>query len=118
MKKLLLVFLAVAMLLTFAACAADQPGDTGTDTSTDTPVTTDRATKETIKIGHIHINDEAEQGYSTAHINGVKAMQEALGLSDDQIIGKYNIGEDSACDAALRELVEAGCNIIFCDSFG
>ena len=45
-------------------------------------------------------------------------MQNEQGLSDDQIINKYNVPEDAECDTALRELVEAGCNIIFATSFG
>ena len=34
------------------------------------------------------------------------------------IINKYNVPEDAECDTALRELVDAGCNIIFATSFG
>jgi basic membrane protein A and related proteins len=109
MKKLLLVMLALALIFAFAACAGD------TDEPTDEPAA---LTAENIIIGHIHINDEAEQGYSTAHINAVNKMAETLGIPAENVIGKYNIKEDSSCDAALRELVEAGCNIIFCDSFG
>ncbi len=118
MKKLLVVLLAVAMLFAFAACTADTPADTSVDPSTDTPADVQGIAVDAIKIGHIHINDEAEQGYSTAHINGIKGMQEALGLSDEQVIGKYNVSEDSSCADAIQELVEAGCNIIFADSFG
>ena len=33
-------------------------------------------------------------------------MQKELGLSDDQIINKYNVPEDAECDTALRELVK------------
>lgn len=125
MKKLLIVLLALAMVFAFAACAqdeappADQPADTPADQPADEPADEPAGlTAETIKVGHVHINDEAEQGYSTAHINGVKAACEALGIPAENVIGKFNIAEDSSCDTALRELVEAGCNIIFADSFG
>lgn len=111
MKKLLLVMLSVALIFAFAACAP------ATDEGT-TPEEPQALTAETIVIGHIHINDEAEQGYSTAHINAVNKMAETLGIPAEHVIGKYNVKEDSSCDTALRELVEAGCNIIFCDSFG
>lgn len=57
-------------------------------------------------------------GYTYNHDLGTKEMQKELGLSDDQIINKYNVPEDAECDTALRELVEAGCNIIFATSFG
>ena len=57
-------------------------------------------------------------GYTYNHDLGTKEMQEALGLSDDQIINKFNVPEGAECDTALRELVDAGCNIIFATSFG
>lgn len=41
-----------------------------------------------------------------------------MGLTDDQIIIKTNVPEDSACDAAMLELIEAGCQIIFGNSYG
>lgn len=117
MKKLLIVLLALAMVFAFAACASEQPDTPAEpDETEDTEPTA--LTPETIKVGHIHINDEAEQGYSTAHINGVEAACEALGIPEENVIGKYNIAEDGGCETALRELVEAGCNIIFADSFG
>ena len=46
-----------------------------------------------LKVGFIFIGDENE-GYTAAHYAGAKGMQEALGLSDDQIIIKWNIPED------------------------
>ena len=45
-------------------------------------------------------------------------MQETFGLRDEQIINMYNTPESSACDTAIRELIEKGCNIIFATSFG
>jgi basic membrane protein A len=57
-------------------------------------------------------------GYTYNHDVGTKEMQEALGLSDSQIINKFNVPEGAECDTALRELVDAGCNIIFATSFG
>lgn len=74
--------------------------------------------KEDIKVGFVHIGDPSDMGYTYNHDQGTKKMQEALGLSDEQIINKFNIPEDAECDTALRELVDAGCNIIFGTSFG
>lgn len=71
-----------------------------------------------IKVGFVHISDPSDMGYTYNHDLGTKEMQETLGLSDDQIINKYNVPESSECETALRELVEAGCNIIFATSFG
>ena len=45
-------------------------------------------------------------------------MKEALGLSDDQIIIKWNIPEDETCKDAAMDLADQGCQIVFANSFG
>ena len=70
-----------------------------------------------IKIGYITIGDENE-GYSANHLNGLKKAQEALGISDDQVLCKYNVPETEAAEEAAIDLAEQGCNIIFATSFG
>ena len=74
--------------------------------------------KEDLKVGVVYIGDVSDKGYTYAHHQGILAMQEALGLTDDQIIIKRNVTEDAACETALRELVEQGCQVIFGCSFG
>ncbi|MBQ6807752.1 MAG: BMP family ABC transporter substrate-binding protein [Firmicutes bacterium] len=126
MKKFMLVLLAVAMLFAFAACGQEEapvndPAENQEqeqEVSGEEEAAEEGITMENIKVGFMFIGSEADQGYSFAHIQGVKEMQSALGLADDQIICKYDIAEDSSCDTACRELVEAGCNIIFGNSFG
>lgn len=73
--------------------------------------------KEDIKAGFIYIGDENE-GYTAAHYKGAMEMKEALGLSDDQIIIKWNVPEDETCKDAAMDLADQGCNIIFANSFG
>ncbi len=70
-----------------------------------------------IKVGVIYIGDENE-GYTAAHMAGIEAMKTALGLSDDQVIAKTNIGEDENCYDAAVDLADQGCNIVFANSFG
>lgn len=123
MKKLLLVMLALALVFAFAACGdttvetPDLP-EQDADQEVEGDAEGDALSLDTVKVGFIFIGSEADQGYSYKHIQGVKEMQEELDLSDDQIICKYDVTEDSSCDTACRELVEAGCNIIFGNSFG
>lgn len=71
----------------------------------------------TFKIGVILLHNE-QIGYDFAHISGIKAAAAALGISDDQIIWKYDIPEDETCYDAATDLVSQGCSIIFADSFG
>ena len=70
-----------------------------------------------VKVGYIFVGDENE-GYTAAHYEGAKAMMAALGLTDDQVIIKWTIPETEACYDAAVDLAEAGCDIIFANSFG
>ncbi len=72
---------------------------------------------ENLKIGVIYVGDENE-GYTSSHMAGIDAMQEALGLNDDQIIEKTTIPEDETCYDAAVDLAGQGCNAIFATSFG
>ncbi len=73
--------------------------------------------KEDLKVGFIYIGDENE-GYTAAHYKGATDMKAALGLSDDQVIVKWNIPEDETARDAAMDLADQGCNIIFANSFG
>ena len=89
MRKFLAVLLSVAMVLGVAGCGSSNSSTKADDTK-------DAATTEAasdIKVGFIFIGDENET-YTYAHVLGAKEMQEALGLSDDQIIYKWNIPEN------------------------
>lgn len=103
MRKLLALLLCLILTLSAvgAACAEFAP-----------------VAKDDVKVGFVFIGDVSDKGYTYAHYQGLLAMQEALGLTDDQIIYKTNVAEDGACEDALRELVDAGCQIIFGNSYG
>lgn len=77
--------------------------------------------KEDLKIGVIHISDPAEgSGYTYTQDQGILGMQEALGLSDDQIIRKNNVNDSdaTAIETAMLECIEEGCQVIFATSWG
>ena len=134
MKKFLALVLSVVMVASLAACGnsgtkeTQAPAASG-DSATATESTAAESTGETaekvgdgvdakdLKVGFIFIGDENE-GYTAAHYAGAKGMQEALGLSDDQVIIKWNIPEDETCYDAAVDLADQGCNIIFANSFG
>lgn len=116
MKKFLAMVLAAVMVFGVAACSSDTTSDN--DSTVDNVVEATGVAKEDLKVGFVHVSDPSDMGYTYNHDLGTQEMVEALGLSEDQIINKYNIKEDASCDTALRELVEAGCQIIFATSFG
>ena len=69
------------------------------------------------KMGVILIGDETE-GYSAAHIAGIKAAAKELGLDDSQIIWKYKVPEDQTCYDSAVDLVGQGCSMVVANSYG
>ena len=94
-RKIASLAMAVMMLFTvmtvFASCSGDGAGG--------------------IKIGCIMVGDETE-GYTLAHMEGIKEAAKELGISESQIIWKYKIEENSDCYDAAVELVGRGCQLI------
>ena len=70
-----------------------------------------------IKIGFITLHDESST-YDKNFLDAIKNVQKELGLKDDQVIVKVNVPESTDCYDVACELVDAGCNIVFADSFG
>ena len=56
-------------------------------------------------------------GYTYNHNREQRRWPKNLTDPEKQIINKFNTTEDQACENALRELAEQGCNIIFATSF-
>lgn len=111
---------ALALLLTLSlvfALAVGLSGCGGTETPDADGDKTTGIAKEDLKVGFVHIGDENDLGYTYNHNQGTLAMKEELGLSDAQIITKWNVTEDEKCKDALVDLVEQGCQIIFATSF-
>lgn len=113
-RKVLSVLLAVAMV--FCMFALSACADTGDKKDPDSGKDEGGA-NEDIKIGAILLGDENE-GYTAAHIEGIKKAAENLNLKEDQIVWRYNVPEDESCMDAAMELVDAGCELIFSNSFG
>ena len=67
-----------------------------------------------IKAGFICLHDE-NSTYDLNFINGAKEACEKLGVEYEI---KTNIPEGQECYDAAAELVDAGCGIVFADSFG
>ena len=115
MKKLLALVLCLALVAAlFAGC---DNGKTGTPDGTVAPNGSDA---KSIKVGLICIGDENDQGYTYNFIRGKDAASKALeakGINVEWVV-KWNIPEGDACEDANRELAEAGCKLIFNNSFG
>ena len=103
MKKVLSLVLALTMVfaftLTFTGCGGSD--DEGNSDSA-------------MKAGFICLHDE-NSTYDKNFIDAANAACEELGIEP---IIKTNIPEGQECYDAAAELVDAGCGIVFADSFG
>lgn len=128
MKKIKSFFKILGMFVlcaSFTGCGVngnvdDYAVNTGYGDS-DTVKSSSGVSKDSIKVGVIHLSDPADgSGYTYTHDIGIMGMPQNLGLSDSQIIRKINVN-DSDKDAtrkAIKECIDEGCNIIFSTSWG
>lgn len=110
--KVLAMLLSAAMLSTAVGCSAPaekkekvkNPGAQAQEMSD-------------MKVGFIFLHDE-NSTYDKNFIDAATAVKEKLNLSDEQVLFKTNIPETAECYDAAAELADAGCDVIFADSFG
>ena len=120
MKKIVALLMALCMV--FALCACGQsaaPAATEAPAADAAPAApaADATAASDLKVGFIFLHDE-NSTYDLNFMNGAKEACANLGLSDDQVIFRTNIPEGQECYDAAAELADAGCNVIFADSFG
>lgn len=105
MKKVLAILLALAMIFTLAACGEEKEEA--------------QTSEETFKVGLICIGDENDQGYTYNFLRGQKAAAEQLKAEGYNVewIMKYNFIAGAEVEDANRDLVEAGCKLIYNNSY-
>lgn len=114
MKKLLALVLALCMVFVLCACGTAEPQAETSDAEDSAAA----APSSDVKIGVILVGDETE-GYTLAHMEGIEAAMENVGLDDDQVIFKKSIPESSECYDTAVDLIEGdGCTAIISNSYG
>ena len=118
MKKIIALLMAMALVLSLAACGgAETP-------ATDAPVadaTTGEASAAEFKVGAIYINSKNDTaGYTFAHHNGITTAMAELGMDPaTQLVIVDEVPEDKEqVLAAVDTLIGSGADIIFGISFG
>ena len=125
MNKILSLALVLVMVLSLAACGGKTAAPAATEAAApaaeapaaEAPAAEAPAAAADVKLGFIFLHDE-NSTYDLNFMNGAKEACAALGLTEDQYIFRTNIPEGQECYDAACELADAGCNIIFADSFG
>ena len=102
MKKLLTVLMVLLMVFSLAGCGKKEEGG---EEGYNGP-----------KIGVILVGDENE-GYTYAHILGIREAAKALNIPDEAIIWKYNVPEDQTTYDMATDLVENGATLVLSNSY-
>ena len=121
MKKFVALLLALAMVFALCACGNSNSAAPKQDDAAESSQPSDNASENqsaadlsALKVGFIFLHDE-NSTYDLNFMNAAKEACETLGVES---VFKTNIPEDQSCYEAAAELADAGCNIIFADSFG
>ena len=121
MKKFVALLLALAMVFALCACGNSNASAPKQDDAAESSQPSDNAAENqpaadlsALKVGFIFLHDE-NSTYDLNFMNAAKEACETLGVES---VFKTNIPEDQSCYEAAAELADAGCNIVFADSFG
>ncbi|MFO7637000.1 MAG: BMP family ABC transporter substrate-binding protein [Clostridia bacterium] len=77
---------------------------------------TDKGQTDGVKVGFIYIGPVNDGGWTQAHDDGRKMLEQELGVTT---IYKENVPEDDAAvEQEIRILIDQGCTIIITTSFG
>ena len=124
MKKTLSILLAMILVMgVLAGCGggsakpADNGGEAVTGAQGEAAGDDDFLPVDDVKVGFIMLHDE-NSTYDLNFITAAKAACENLGISEENYLIRTNIPEGQECYDAAADLVDAGCDIIFADSFG
>ncbi|MFW2489932.1 BMP family ABC transporter substrate-binding protein [Clostridium chromiireducens] len=112
-KKLLTVITAVAcstMLLVGCGSASTQA------TKDDGKATKTEASGEKLKVGFIYIGSASDGGYSQAHDNGRKYLEEKI--PNVETIVKESVPEGQEVEKVATDMIDQGAKVIFATSFG
>ena len=133
MKKFLALALTAGMVLSMTACVSRETADSSAAPAAESaaPAAEEAAPKEEsapaaesaapaaesasgLKAGFIFLHDEN----STYDLNFINAAKEACEAAGVEYVLKTGIPEGQECYDAACELADAGCGIVFADSFG
>ncbi len=101
MKKISIVVFGFMLLLLLGIVVVDSVYNKDTDT--------------TVKIGMLLNGEISDQSWSQSHYEGIEKTKEELGL---EIVYRENVPENEQSIAMMEEMIEDGCEIIICNSYG
>lgn len=124
MKRLLALFLAAVMLSAVvltgcgsSASSTDSSAASSSAAASSAAQSSTAAVKE-LKVGFIYIGSVGDVGYTFAHDQGRKYLEEKLKDKGVTTVALENVPENADCEKAIRNLIDQGCKAIFATSYG
>jgi len=112
-KKKLLTVLSVVACSTMLLVGC---GSTSTPNSKEDGKAKTETTSEKLKVGFIYVGSATDGGYSQAHDNGRKYLEEKI--PNVQAVIKESVPEGQEVEKVAADMVDQGCKVIFATSFG
>jgi basic membrane protein A len=117
------IALVAVLALVAAACGDDDdaasttaaPTTTAASSTTEAPTTT-AGGEETLKVAFVHVGPVADKGWSWAHDQGAKYLEQ--NMDNVEITTLESIPEGPDSQRVFEDLAEAGNQLIFGTSFG
>ena len=120
-KKIIALLMAVLMIAATVALTACGDKKTteeqGTKAADGTNAADAAAIPADFKVGFIFLHDE-NSTYDKNFMDAARAVQQKLGMTDDQVIFEVGIPEGNECYETAADMADKGCKLVFADSFG
>jgi len=108
MKRVFTVLLVILLSLTLViGCAQKAPA----------PAPTEQP-KEKMKVGFIYIGPPGDGGWTYAHDQGRKYLENELKSAGVETIFKESVPEDQQSEKVMKDMIDQGAKVIFATSFG
>lgn len=112
-KKRLLSVLSIVACTTMLLVGCGSTGSTG---SKDDGKAKTEASGDKLKVGFIYVGSATDGGYSQAHDNGRKYLEQQL--PNVETIVKESVPEGQEVEKVANDMIDQGAKVIFATSFG
>ncbi|MFZ5944390.1 MAG: BMP family ABC transporter substrate-binding protein [Bacillota bacterium] len=113
MKKSLSLLLVLLLVMALVITGCSQPAKE--EPKKEEPKQEEKAPEKKTKVGFIYVGPIGDGGWTYAHNEGRKYLEEKLGV---ETIIKESVPENEESAKVMRDMIDQGANIIFTTSFG
>lgn len=115
MKRIIAIALVLVMAFSLMLTGCKNTGADNAGTGKQTTAGGAAVDNKDFKVGFIYVGPVNDGGWTQAHDNGRKYLEEQLGVTT---IYKEIVPEGAESKKSIMELIDAGCKVIFTTSFG